>query len=68
MIWEKAAPYDLSEIYNQMLLDVDPYMVYLKVLFELYGDDLISEDEESKRKTKYLSQHFKNMEEWQKEF
>ena len=45
-LWEKSAPYDLSEIYNQMLLEIDPYMVYLKVLFELYGDDLLLEDED----------------------
>ena len=32
----KSCSLRFSEIYNQVLLEIDPYMVYLKVLFELY--------------------------------
>ena len=46
-LWERAVPFDLSALYNEMLLEVMPYMVYLRVLFELYGEEIeLEQDDE----------------------
>ena len=46
-LWERSEPYDLAAIYNEMLYEIDPYMIYLRVLFELYADDLSLERDET---------------------
>lgn len=42
-LWEEAVPYDLSSIYAARYLEYDPYLIYLRVLWELYGEEIEAE-------------------------
>jgi len=46
-LWEQAEPFDLAAIYEEMLRHFTPYEVYLKVLWQLYHDELEQEEEEA---------------------
>lgn len=46
-LWDRAAPFDLAAIYDRLLADYPPYWIYLRVLWELYGQELEEEAEES---------------------
>ena len=46
-LWEDAEPFDLAELYDRMLAEYSPYLIYLKVLWHLYGDELQQELEEA---------------------
>ena len=37
-LWEEAEPFDLASIYRARFLEYDPYLIYLRVLWELYGE------------------------------
>jgi len=39
-LWEEASPFDLAKIYEELLVEYSPYLIYLKVLWHLYGDEL----------------------------
>ncbi len=45
-LWEESEPYDLAGLYEARFEPHDPYLIYLRVLYEWYGDDLESEQEE----------------------
>ena len=47
-LWEESDPYDLAAIYESRFLPYDPYLIYLRVLYELYGDELREEQKEKK--------------------
>jgi hypothetical protein len=47
-LWEKAEPFDLAAIYAEELLPVPPYLVYLRILWQLYGDELLEEPVEQR--------------------
>lgn len=42
-LWEQAAPYDLASIYAARYVEYDPYLIYLRVLWELYGEEFEAE-------------------------
>ncbi|MHB8078214.1 MAG: helicase-related protein [Candidatus Krumholzibacteriia bacterium] len=44
-LWDEAVPFDLASIYAEMLVDVQPYFVYLLVLWHLYHAELEAEEE-----------------------
>lgn len=47
-LWEDAEPYDLAEIYEVVFEPRSPWMIFLRVLWQLYGNEIeeeIREDE-----------------------
>jgi len=45
-LWEQAEPFDLAAIYEARFEPYDPYLIYLRVLLELYGHEEEEEAEE----------------------
>ena len=43
-LWEEAEDFDLAGIYAKRYQDFDPHLIYLRVLWELYGDELNQEE------------------------
>jgi len=57
-LWENSQPYDLSEIYKEIFENYSPYEIYLSVLWQLYGEELLDEtDEEGDIKLSRFQQH-----------
>lgn len=48
-LWEAAEPYDLAAIYDRLMAEYPPYLIYLKVLWHLYGQELEQEAEETQK-------------------
>jgi len=48
-LWDEAEPFDLAAIYEELLQEYPPYLIYLKVLWQLYGDELRAEEEAAGR-------------------
>lgn len=48
-LWDEAVPFDLAAIYEELLAEVPPYLVYLKVLWHLYHAELEEEERETGR-------------------
>ncbi len=48
-LWANARPYDLATIYREQFAEHPPYLVYLRALWERYGDELEEEAGESDR-------------------
>ncbi|MFQ5506111.1 MAG: phospholipase D-like domain-containing protein [Planctomycetota bacterium] len=46
-LWEEAVPFDLAAVYEQLLAEYPPYLIYLKVLWHLYHKELAEEEEEA---------------------
>jgi len=42
-LWDEAIPYDLASIYQERFEEYDPYLIYLRVLWERYKDELEEE-------------------------
>src|SRR5262249_39172138 len=42
-LWEKAVPFDLVAFFDGLMAEYSPYMIYLRVLWELYGSELDEE-------------------------
>jgi len=42
-LWAEAQPFDLAAIYAERFREFDPYLIYLRVLWELYGHELEEE-------------------------
>jgi hypothetical protein len=45
-LWVGALPYDLGALYEGLTDNYPPYLIYLRVLLELYGRELEQEEEE----------------------
>ena len=45
-VWEDAVPFDLAELYEVLFQEFSPWLIYLRVLWELYGDEVEEEPEE----------------------
>lgn len=45
-LWADADPYDLAEVYEERFEPYSPYLIYLRVLYERYGDELEEEVED----------------------
>jgi superfamily II DNA/RNA helicase len=43
-LWATAVPYDLAGLYARLTAEYPPYLIYLAVLRELYGDELGEEE------------------------
>jgi len=43
-LWRDAVPFDLTAIYEELLAEIPPYLVYLKVLWHLYHAELEEEE------------------------
>jgi len=39
-LWESAEPYDLAALFDRLFAEFPPFLIYLRVLFELYGAEL----------------------------
>src|ERR1035438_6867561 len=46
-LWEESVPYDLGQVYRARYELYPPYLIYLRVLWERYKDELEEEKEES---------------------
>jgi len=46
-VWEEAVPFDLAELYEVLFQEFSPWLIYLRVLWELYGDEVEEEQEET---------------------
>jgi len=42
-LWREAADFDLAAIYRARFEEYDPYLIYLRVLWEMYGRELTDE-------------------------
>ena len=47
-LWEKAEPFDLAEFFEEVLQYKDPFEIFLRVLWELYGDEITEERKQDK--------------------
>jgi len=43
-LWEASEDFDLAGLYDRMMADYSPYMIFLVVLWHLYGDELREEE------------------------
>jgi hypothetical protein len=48
-LWAEAAPYDLATLYAERFEEFDPYLVYLRILWERYGSELDEERDATSR-------------------
>lgn len=44
-LWAESEPYDLASLYEERFEPYAPYLIYLRVLYERYGDELEAERE-----------------------
>lgn len=58
-LWAESEDYDLAAIYAARFLPYDPYLIYLRVLYELYGDEL-REEQEAKKSNELELTSFQN--------
>lgn len=42
-LWAEAVPYDLAALYEARYAEYQPYLIFLRVLWERYGDELLKE-------------------------
>lgn len=42
-LWAEAVPYDLASLYAARFAEYPPYLIYLRVLWERYGEELATE-------------------------
>ena len=45
-VWEEAVPFDLAALYEVLFREFSPWLIYLRVLWELYGKEVEAEEEE----------------------
>jgi superfamily II DNA/RNA helicase len=46
-LWERSEPYDLASLYEERFEPYDPYLIYLRVLWERYKDEIREEEDEN---------------------
>ena len=46
-LWANSEPYDLAGLYKKRFEPYRPYLIYLRVLWERYGEELAEEEEEN---------------------
>jgi hypothetical protein len=42
-LWDEAEPFDLAAVFDELMADFEPYLIYLRVLWELYHGELAEE-------------------------
>lgn len=45
-LWKNAELFDLAAIYDRLMAEFPPYLIYLRVLFAMYGEELAEEEQE----------------------
>lgn len=45
-VWDEAVPFDLAALYDELFQEFSPWLIYLRVLWELYGDEVVEQEEE----------------------
>lgn len=45
-LWQEAVPFDLAAIYEELFARYEPYLIFLKVLWQLYHQELAEEEAE----------------------
>jgi hypothetical protein len=45
-LWDAAEPFDLAALYDRLMAEFEPYLIYMRVLYALYGDELAQEQME----------------------
>jgi phosphatidylserine/phosphatidylglycerophosphate/cardiolipin synthase-like enzyme len=45
-LWADAEAFDLAAIYDRLMAEFPPYLIYLRVLYALYGEELAQEQQE----------------------
>jgi len=48
-LWDEAEQYDLAAVYAPRFVDYNPYLIYLRVLWELYKDEMEDEKDYDSR-------------------
>lgn len=43
-LWDESEPYDLAAVYDRLMAEFDPYLIYMRMLYELYGGELEEEE------------------------
>ncbi len=46
-LWAEAESFDLAAIYDRLMAEFAPYLIYLRVLYALYGEELAQEQQET---------------------
>lgn len=46
-LWEESEPYDLAAVFDRLMAEFEPYLIYMRVLYELYCGELEEEIEAS---------------------
>jgi hypothetical protein len=44
-LWDKADPFDLSHFFAQQILPEEPWLIFLRMLWEAYGQQVTADDE-----------------------
>jgi len=50
-LWEKCETFDLASIYSERFMPFNPYLIYLRVLWERYGSEMQEEMKETPTRT-----------------
>lgn len=45
-LWEEARPFDLAQLYDRLMEEFPPFFIYLRVLYELYGEQIEEQQRE----------------------
>ena len=45
-VWAEATPFDLAALYDDLFAEYPPWIVYMRVLWELYGDEVFNQEQE----------------------
>lgn len=46
-LWEQAEDFDLAAIYAEYLQEIPPWLIFMRVLYCLYGDEVLEEEAQS---------------------
>ena len=46
-LWDEAIPFDLAALYEELFAEYPPYLIYLKVLWHLYHEELALEEQDT---------------------
>ena len=47
-MWDEATPFDLAAFFDEIFQPKTPFEIFLRVLWELYGDEIALDTEEDK--------------------
>lgn len=47
-LWEEAIPVDLAELYEEIFAPYSPWEIFLRILYQLYGEEIGKDEQEDK--------------------